>query len=834
MRSHGGGSKMAVAEEMLRWEPDLTSRRVDRQRIEDIAFTPMSTRLRNELITRTYGDISQQFDEILGRDDVTWAGFGQWASSTVGGFLKLPIPGLGRVIGRAFADGNRDVFADIARAHAVFLDTVGRAFHAGEDIDAAWKKCERRLQEQLFDPPGEPRNDPDRDGWFSTVDPRLPTLEEAPPNHLLIFGMRAYYRAITTPTPADRSRSILHGNCLLALHEQRVLALALSAGFRGWLRTILTFWRFFENRVTWRNREPKAWRLRAEHWWIRTATKYLVSVQLPTERVRCGKPVPAGPDPVPLLDMPAIDAHRVPGPLSLENLSDEKGLFVVFDRFEVDGRAATCWNDLKDRMAFILSLFAEHQRSPTWRDESGKPIRPKKWKKFDRELAKTMARIGSASAAGEQTARPSPVDEARLSKLRDMPTHRDVSHVVDLGLNTNLHREHARRVRTDRPLHELGTIDDEVAARYLAISRPGGLLDSKTRAAAQSVYAQWQTLCFLGLLIRSLPDSYTAGAGVEVLGRISDLATNPFRRAGETAQFVDDLLGENAGWTDGAPDRDAPGYASVLGVRKIHSLVSNRLLQDGWAKETLGLPINQEDALGAALTFGVSSVELMDRLDPSLLSDEQRDAYTRFWLGVGHLMGAPIDVLTVDDDAHAEAFGGPAGAPREIVGPERPRRPLTFSEAQGVSQLIRRRHRFRTLSGVRLTEALIEGISDGFPRPMFWLAPGLMEALGEPQVTSMLLAGTGTGRRRAQIVSKLFKFALRARGVRVITRRLIGVIGRWWLMPFLEQGRTRPYRRPTGPSDEDRLELARLDASRWPVSCGAPPELDEPPAPQAA
>ncbi|KAG1648737.1 Baeyer-Villiger monooxygenase [Nymphon striatum] len=208
-RAHAGagytarrGDTMAIAEDLLRWEPDLASRTVDRDRIRDIAFTPMGTRLRNELITRTYGDISDAFDELLGRDDVTWAGFGQWASNTVGGFLQLPIPGLGRIIGRAFADGNRDVFADIARAHVLFLETVGAAFRDGEDLDAAWTVCEELLKEQLFDPPGRPGGTPDSfdDTWLSTVDPRLPTRDETPRNGLLIVGMRAYYRALSAET----------------------------------------------------------------------------------------------------------------------------------------------------------------------------------------------------------------------------------------------------------------------------------------------------------------------------------------------------------------------------------------------------------------------------------------------------------------------------------------------------------------------------------------------------------------------------------------------------------------------------------------------------------
>lgn len=109
----------------LAWDPDLLRRDVGPGRILDIAFTPMPTLLRNELITRTYGDLAQEMAGLLGTRDAPWTTFGQWVSHTIGGYLTLPVPILGNLIAKAFADGNRDVFADIGRGHAVFIDTVG-------------------------------------------------------------------------------------------------------------------------------------------------------------------------------------------------------------------------------------------------------------------------------------------------------------------------------------------------------------------------------------------------------------------------------------------------------------------------------------------------------------------------------------------------------------------------------------------------------------------------------------------------------------------------------------------------------------------------------------
>lgn len=784
------------------WLPDPSSRSVDRRRVDDIAFTPMSTRLRNELITRTYGDIAEAMDAVLGTADTTWAGFGQWASHTVGGFLDLPVPGLGRVIGRAFADGNRDVFADIARAHVVFLETVGAAALGDGDLDEAWRRCEAALRRRLFDPPGRPGGAPDLvDFWTSTHDPRLPAPDGDDDGSFLVLGMRAYRRAITAEDREQRSRHVLLGNCLLALHEQKVLALAISMGFRGWLRTLTTPHRLLESRATWRNRDPGARRLRVEDGWIRFATERIIGVGLPDRRVRCGDPVPAGTDPV-LIPARIAGAGRLASVGMLADLDDDTILTALFDRFGVDGRAATCWNDLADRMAFIMALFAAHQRSPIWRDDGGSLVRPAPWSQLDRELARLQARLAlgtdtkaRASAGDDRPTGAAPVSDTRLDELRSVPTGIDVADADRLGLDV-VSRPGEQRL-SDRVQSTFAAIEADVAARLDGAIRHG-LLDPDTLAAARLVHDRWRTLTFLGLLVRSLPDSYGAGAGVEVLGRISDLATDPFRRAGETAQFVEDLLG-------GSGDL-AGSVASIVGVRTMHSLVATRLTADGWDAARLGVPVNAEDALGAALAFGVAPLELLDQLAPDLLTDAERDAFCRFWTGVGHLLGVPLDVVTTE---------GRTGL-----------RPLTNAEARSLAGAIRRRHRTRTRSGVRLTEALVEGVADGFPRPFFWLAPGLMEALGDDEITALLVVGGGVGRRRSGAVATVFGAALRARPTRRAMRPVVEAIGRWWLLPFLEQGRTRPYRRPTGPSDEDRLAVARLDALRWPVGCGGSPNDD--------
>lgn len=202
--------------------------------------------------------------------------------------------------------------------------------------------------------------------WVSLTDPRL----QRPGRHhnqLLVLGFRAYYRALLAPAESqDRSERILTGNCLLALHEQRLLSLAITVGFRSWLRTLTTPWAVLEARHHWRHRDPGRARIGLEDAWVGFATRRLIGAQLPTGLVKTGAAVPAGSDPIVVqrLPLPGEPQGRRP----LDDLDEREILGKLFMRLDVDGEPARCWNDLRDRMAFMAALFAALQRAPFWFD----------------------------------------------------------------------------------------------------------------------------------------------------------------------------------------------------------------------------------------------------------------------------------------------------------------------------------------------------------------------------------------------------------------------------------------------------------------------------------
>lgn len=765
----------------LPWEPDLHDRSTSVDRVNTVAFTPMPVRLRNELITQSYGDIAEAMGELLGTDNATWSNLGVWASSSIGKFLTLPIPVIGSAMSRPFADGNRDVFADVGRAHVDFLDTVGHAYHNGDPIRPAWSDCRQRLRGHRVETPGNAAGD-NFALWASLTNSPARPVGKRPSNRLLVHGFAAYTRALRLAGD-DKATAILLGNVLLALHEQRLLSMAISVGFRSWLRTITSFPRPMQSQHEWATTVPGRGHVWLENRWIGLSTRFLVGIEIPGDSVRVSKPVPSGTTPV-LFDR--IDVAVATG---LERgMTDAEKLSQIYSALEVDGQSVSCWNDQIQRMRYITSLFEQQQRSDRWFDGQGAVIRPKPWSGFDRSLtshAKVMQAAPDAYVASE-----CPLDDNYLDSLRLEASHPELSGAALLTFDAIRDKTQRRQL--------MGEIHADSADRLAAISGPRGLLSPTVCAQSRELYDQWSVMMLMGLLFRSLPHDYAAARGVKVLGQISSLGTDSLRRAGETAHFVRDLMQSSAGWSDSVLIPDGEAMESVVGVRCLHSIVSGHLIEAGWDTPSLGVPVNQEDVLGTALSFAVPPLEMMMSLGVKVKT-ELLDAYTSFWCGIGHLLGAPLEAVTV-----ATHDGG--------------RRALTFAEGQAVTAAIRRRHHSRSLDGVRLTEALMVGVGDGFPRGFGWLSHGMMRALGDPTVTSILLSHVGPGRTRAGAVATFLRTGLRFRPSRSATRWMVEAIGNRWLEPFMTAGERRPYRHPARHMARP-ARTASTDTSVWPFGC---------------
>ncbi|RKT54621.1 oxygenase MpaB family protein [Saccharothrix australiensis] len=119
----------------------------------------------------------------------------------------------------------------------------------------------------------------------------------------------------------------------------------------------------------------------------------------------------------------------------------------------------------------------------------------------------------------------------------------------------------------------------------------------------------------------------------------------PHRRLSETSQFVLHMMGRDAFGTGGS------FVPSIQKTRLIHAAVRHFLTASGrWDVAADGVPVCQQDMVGALLIFSVQVIEGMRRIGISVTEQEAADYYY-VWRVTGAMLGIPVDALpeTVDE-----------------------------------------------------------------------------------------------------------------------------------------------------------------------------------------
>ena len=203
-------------------------------------------------------------------------------------------------------------------------------------------------------------------------------------------------------------------------------------------------------------------------------------------------------------------------------------------------------------------------------------------------------------------------------------------------------------------------------------------------AAGERLFAEHGPEVLMLLCCYSLPSSYAAKKGVQVLHRTAYLAKRPNRRLFETAQFIVDVL---------SPSGLGPGGKGVRTAQKVrlmHAAIRHLILTDttlAWDVNELGVPINQEDLLGTLMTFTWLILDGLARLGIRLTPQDQQ-AYLDTWLAVGQLMGIEPPLL-----------------------------PRTVAEARETTALIERRQVAESPQGREMTAALLGMMQTNMPHP---------------------------------------------------------------------------------------------------------------------
>ncbi len=203
---------------------------------------------------------------------------------------------------------------------------------------------------------------------------------------------------------------------------------------------------------------------------------------------------------------------------------------------------------------------------------------------------------------------------------------------------------------------------------------------------AQKLFAHHGAQITFGLFCSSLPQSYAAAHGAEVLMRTGGMTRRVHQRIFETAQFLFDVLDV------GGLSPAGRGIRSAQRVRLMHAGVRHLLLHAEahgptlhggsaahahalvpWDEARFGAPINQEDMAGTLMTFSVVTFDAMRKLGVET-TELEGDDWIHLWAVVGHFLGiepglVPVGIDDARDlmDAIRERQWAPSGAGKTLA-----------------------------------------------------------------------------------------------------------------------------------------------------------------------
>lgn len=197
---------------------------------------------------------------------------------------------------------------------------------------------------------------------------------------------------------------------------------------------------------------------------------------------------------------------------------------------------------------------------------------------------------------------------------------------------------------------------EPVRSFLAAASAPPVWVDRAAVVRGQEFFNRLTSHHFAALYLASLPSSYAAAKGVQVLRMTGRLQTDTERRLNETAQFLMDIA------APGAMDVGGAGVDRILHVRLMHAAVRWMIANDPavthvadvappqqegnefvWSA-SWGVPVNQEDLVGTWLTF---TAVVYDAFDASgvVFDDADVDDHLHLWRLAAHHLGVEPELV---------------------------------------------------------------------------------------------------------------------------------------------------------------------------------------------
>lgn len=257
---------------------------------------------------------------------------------------------------------------------------------------------------------------------------------------------------------------------------------------------------------------------------------------------------------------------------------------------------------------------------------------------------------------------------------------------------------------------------------YLAKTSAIPPVDPELVAGGQELFAALGPEILMILAFYSLPASYAARKGVQVLYRSGYLANRPNHRLFETTQMVMDVM------TPGGLNGDARGVRAAQKVRLMHAATRYLIRHDPerpWAAE-LGLPVNQEDLAGTLMVFSWLILDGLDKLAIDT-TPRQRQGFLETWKVIGRLMGVREELIPADVD----------GA-KELCERIQRRQMQVCEEGRKMTQALLKMTEDKMLPGpwrawpaVLMRHFLPEQVSDGFEIPKSWIRQKILHSIVE-------------------------------------------------------------------------------------------------------
>ncbi len=253
---------------------------------------------------------------------------------------------------------------------------------------------------------------------------------------------------------------------------------------------------------------------------------------------------------------------------------------------------------------------------------------------------------------------------------------------------SHVHRLLKHLVKNDHPLLDDRERDEESLPPEVVqkletyfVQSDGAIreIDPELVRRGETVFANHGPEILMLLATYSLPASYTARRGVQVLAQTGRLESQPVRRLIETTQMVIDVMTPGGLARGDGPRSHGKGVRSAQKVRLMHAAIRRLILErygEDWV-ESYGVPINQMDLCGTLMTFSAVILDGLEMLRVKL-SDEEKAAYLYAWQVVGEIVGVHESLI-----------------------------PRTVQRADELKDVIRESEIGRSEQGIELTRALI-------------------------------------------------------------------------------------------------------------------------------